>query len=52
MNPIGNLPQPVSGNPDWIARWQRVARPCRQPSLGASPWFCRVCGCVGMLLVM
>ena len=31
MNPIGNLPQPVSGNPDWIARWQRVARRIRVP---------------------
>lgn len=31
MSSTGNLPQPVPGNPDWIARWQRVARRIRVP---------------------
>jgi protein-S-isoprenylcysteine O-methyltransferase Ste14 len=31
MSSPGNLAQPVPGNPDWIARWQRVARRIRVP---------------------
>jgi protein-S-isoprenylcysteine O-methyltransferase Ste14 len=31
MSSTGNSPQPVPGNPDWIARWQRMARRIRVP---------------------
>jgi protein-S-isoprenylcysteine O-methyltransferase Ste14 len=31
MTETGNPPQPIATNPDWIARWQQVARRIRVP---------------------
>jgi protein-S-isoprenylcysteine O-methyltransferase Ste14 len=31
MSGTGNLPEPLFENPDWISRWQRVARRIRVP---------------------